>query len=162
MGWVAMIFSSGAFGCLALKTKHERHFPMCSFAWAAMWGQKNLSCIRSSMRSRPRWPTSSWHPLRATSLCTVGRTNCKRVSFDSLACLYKTPLCITKLCCSLLYWLNSGGSVFLDQSFSSVPYLSLCIIWPKTGSASCAHHQSSKIIWATCWRSWIAPTTCRS
>ena len=28
------------FGCLALKAKHGWHFPMCSFTWTAMWGQR--------------------------------------------------------------------------------------------------------------------------
>ena len=67
-GWVATMFLREAFGCLALKARQGWHFPMCSFTWTAMWGQKNLSRMRSSMRSRPKWPTSSWHPLRATSL----------------------------------------------------------------------------------------------
>ena len=61
-----------------------------------MQGQKNLSHMRSSMCSRPKWPTSLWHPLRATSLCAVGRTSCRRVPFDSLglAHLYKTPFVV--------------------------------------------------------------------
>ena len=131
---------------------------MCSFSWTAIWGQKNLSCMRSSMCSRPKWPTSSWHPLRATSLCAVGKTNCKRVSFDSLglAHQYKTPFWSTRLFCSILYWLNLGESVFLDQSCWSVPSLSLFTIIPKTGSTSWAWCQSSRVIWATCWLSWIA------
>ena len=131
-GWVATIFSRGASGCLALKAKHGQHFPMCSFAWTAMRGQKNLSHMRSSICSRSKWPTSSWHPLRATSLWAVGKTNCKRVSSNSLglAHLYKIPFCITKLFCSLLYWFNLGESVFLHQSCSSVPSLSLFIIIP--------------------------------
>ena len=114
---------------------------------------------------RPKWPTSLWHPLRATdSLCAVGRTSCRRVPSVSLglAHLYKTPFCSTRLFCSLLYWLNSGESVFFDQSCSSIPSLSLFIIIPKTGSASCAWHQSSRVIWATCWLSWIAPMICKS
>ena len=90
------MFSRGTSGCLALKVKHGWHFPMCSFTWGAIRDQKNLSCIRSSMWSRPKCPTLSWHPLRATSLCAVGRTNCRRVPSDSLglAHLYKTPFVV--------------------------------------------------------------------
>ena len=45
------------------------HFSMCSLTCIAMQGQKKQSCIRSSIHSRPKWPTSSWHPLRVVSLC---------------------------------------------------------------------------------------------
>ena len=128
------MFSRGAFGCLALKAKHRQHFPMCSFACTAIQGQKNLS----SMHSRSKWPTLSWYPLRATSLCAAGRTNWRRIPSDSLglAHWYRIPFFNTRLFCSLLYWLNSGESVILDQSCSSVPSPSLTIIILKTGSAS--------------------------
>ena len=118
-------FWEALLACLSLKAKHGQHFPMCSFACAAIQGQKNLSSMRSSMHSRPKWPTSSWHPLRATSLYAAGRINCRRVPSDSLglACLYKTPFFNTRLFCSLLYWPNLGESVFLDQSCSSIPLL---------------------------------------
>ena len=70
-----MISSWGALGCLALKARHGQHFPMCSFTWAAKGGQKNWLYMRSSMHSRPRWPTWSWHPFRATSVCAAGNTS---------------------------------------------------------------------------------------
>ena len=49
------MFWRGAFCCLALKARYGWHFLKCSFACAAMQGQKNLSCMRSNMHSRPRW-----------------------------------------------------------------------------------------------------------
>ena len=78
------MFSRGALGCLALKVRHGQYFSICSFTWAAMHSKKNQSHMRSSMCSRPRWPTSSWHPFRATSLCTAVKTSWKRVSSDFL------------------------------------------------------------------------------
>ena len=118
-----------------LKAKHGQHFPMCSFAWAAIQGQKNLSHMRSSMHSRPKWPTSSCHPLRATSFYAVRRTNCRRVPSDSLglAHLYKTPFFNTRLFCSLLYWPNLGESAFLEWSCSSIPLLVSLLLYLRQG-----------------------------
>ena len=100
----------GGFGCLALKARHRWHFLRCSFTWAAMQGQKNLSCMRLSMHPRPKWPTSSWHPLRATSFCVAAKTNWRRVSSDSLgwAHLYRTPFLSSKLLHSCQYLLTLG------------------------------------------------------
>ena len=153
-----------ALGCLALKARHGQHFPMCPFSWAAMWDQKNLSCTRSSMCSRPKWPTTSWHPLRATSLCAAGRTNWRRVSSDSLglACLYRIPCLSNGWLCSCLYWLTLGGYVALDWPFPSIPSCSLVMTRLRTGSASWAWCQYSKVIQATCWLSWTASSMCRS
>ena len=109
-----MIFSRGASGCLALKVRHGWHFQICSFIWAAMQGQKNWSCMRSSMHSRPRWQTSLWHPFRVTSLCTAGKTSWKRISFDSLglAFQYRTSFCKRRWFCSSKNWLHSGVCLF--------------------------------------------------
>ena len=152
------MFLRGGFGCLALKARQRWHFPRCSFTWAAVWGQKNLLCMRSSMHSRPKWPTSSWHPLRATSLCTAGKINWKRVSSDSLgwAHLYRTPFLSSKWLCSHWYWLNLGESVVLDWPFPSIPSLTLAITRLRTGSTSWAWCQSSWVIQVTCLLSWIA------
>ena len=107
-------FQGELLGCLALKGRHGWHFLMWSFAWAAMQDQRNLSCMRSSMHSRSKWPASSWHPLRATSLCAAGKTNWRRVSSDSLglAHLYRTPFFSSKWLCSHLYWLIWGGLLY--------------------------------------------------
>ena len=109
---------------------------MCSFAWAAMWGQKNLSYMRSSMCSRFKWPTSLWHPLRATSFCTAGRTNWRRVSSDSLglAHLYRIPCLSNRWLHSHLYWLISDGSVALDWPFPSILSCSLAMTRFRTWS----------------------------
>ena len=114
----------GGLGCLVLKARHGQHFPMCSVAWAAMWGQKNLSCMRSSMHSRIKWPTSSWYPLRATSLCAAGRTNWRRVSSDSLdlACLYRIPcLSIDGYAPTCTDWLWVGLSPWTGLSLAFHP-----------------------------------------
>ena len=106
----------GALGCLALKVRCGWHFPICSFAWAAMWSQKNHSHMRSSMHFRPRWSTSLWHPFRATCWCAASKTSWKRVSSDSLglACLYRTPCLSRRWFHSYRNWLTLHGSVCLD------------------------------------------------
>ena len=142
------MFSRGVLGCLALKVRHGWHFLMCSFAWAAMWGQTNWSCMRSSMCFRPRCSTSSWHPFRVTSLCTAWKTGWKRVSSDSLglALPYRAPFCSRRWFCSYKNWLNSGGSVCLDCCYPRVPSYSLEIIKLRIGSACWAWCLSSKVI----------------
>ena len=121
------MFLRGAFGCLALKVRQGQHFLMYSFAWAALQGQRNLSHMRPSMCSRPKWPTSSWHPLRATSLSAAGKTNWRRVSPDSLglACLYRTSFLSSKWLCSCLSWLISGGVHCIGLGLSLVFHLSV-------------------------------------
>ena len=164
-GCVARTFSRGALGCLPMKARHGWHFQIWSFTWAAMWGQKNWSCMRSSMGSRPRWPTSSWHSFRATSLCVVGKTNWKRVSSDSkgLAHLYRMPCLSKRWFCSHRNWLNSGGSINLDSHYPSVPQShSLEMTRLRVGSSCWAWCQSSKVIQVTCCLSWTASRTCRS
>ena len=142
------MFLREALGCLALKARHGQHFPMCSFAWAAMQGQKNLLCIRSSMHSRPKWSTSSWHPWRVTSLCAAGRTNWKRASSDSLglAHLYRTPCLSNRWLHSHLSWLILGEFVALDWPFPSIPAHSLAMTRLRTGSTSWALCQFSEVI----------------
>ena len=139
-GCVAMMFLRGAFCCLALKARHGWHFATCPFTCAAMWGQKNLSCMTSNMCSRPRWPTSSWHPLRATSLYAVGKTSWRRVSSNSLglACLYGIPFIRTRWFHSHPNWMTLGASVALDWLFPSIPSLSLEITRLRMGSPSWA------------------------
>ena len=158
------MFLMGAFGCLALKARHRQHFLTCSFACAAMQGQKNLSCMRSNMHSRPRWPTSSWHPLRATSLYAVGKTSWRRVSSNSLgqACLYRIPLLRTRWFHSCPNWLTLEGSVALDWAFPSIPSLSLVITRLRTGSTSWAWLQSLRVMLATWLLSWSTSRMCRS
>ena len=157
-GCVAMMFFREAFGCLALKARHGQHFPMCSFACAAMQGQKNLPCMRSSMCSRPKWPTLSWHPLRGTSPCVAGKTNWRRVSSNSLglACLYKRPFLSTRWVHSCLYWLTSGESVALDWPFPSIPSLSLLIIRLR----SCPLLGLDTSPQGSCWQSAYCPGIC--
>ena len=149
------MFSRGALGCLALKVKHGQHFSMCSFTCAAMWGQKNQSHMRSSMYSKPRWPTSSWHPFRVTSLCTAGKTSWKRVSYDSLglALLYRTPFCSRRWLHSHKSRLNSGGPICSYCHYSSVQCDSLEMTKLRVASTCWAQCQSSMVIQVTCWYS---------
>ena len=158
-----MIFSRGALDCLALKARHGQHFPICSFTWAAMWGQKNWSCMRSSMHSRSRWPTSSWHPFRATFLCVAGKTNWKIVSSDplGLAFLYRMPCLSKRWFHSHMNWLNLFGSINLDCYCPRVPSHSLEMTRLKVGSTCWAWCQSTKVIQVTCWLSWTTSRTCR-
>ena len=158
-----MIFLRGALGCLALKARHRWNFPICSFAWAALWGQKNWSHMRSSMHSRPRWPTLSWHPFRATSLCVAGKTNWKRVSSDSqgLAHLYRMPYLSKGWFHSYRNRLNLSGSVNLDCHHPRFPSCSLEMTRPSIGSACQTWCQFSKVIQATCWLSLTASRMCR-
>ena len=116
------------------------------------------------MLSRPRWPTSSWHPFRATSLCVAGKTNWKRVSSDSLglAYLYRMPHLSKRWFHSSRNRLNSGGSVNLDCHHPRVPSCSLEMTRLRVGSACWAWCQSSKVIQVTCWLSWTTSRTCRS
>ena len=163
MGCVATMFSRGALGCLALKVRHGQHLPICSFAWATMQGQKNWSHMRSSMCSRPRWPTSSWHPFRVTSLCAPGKTSWKRVSSDSLglALLYRTPFHSRRWFHSHKNWLNLGGSVCLDCCHPRVLSYTLEITKLSVGSACWAWCESTKVIQVTCWLSFTEPRMCR-
>ena len=125
-------------------------------------GQRNWSHMRSSMHSRLRWPTWSWHPFRATSLCVAGNTNWKRVSSDSLglAHLYRMPYLSTSWFCSHRNRLNLGGLVDLDCHCSRVPSCGLEMTRPSIGSTCWAWCQSSKVIHVTCWLSWTASRTC--
>ena len=159
-----MIFSRGALGCLALKVRHGWHFPTCSFAWTAMQGQKNWSHMSSSMCSRPRWPTLSWHLFRATSLCAAGKTSWKRVSSDSLCLthLYRITCLSRRWFHSHRNWLNSGRSIHLDCHCPRVPSCNLEMTKLRVGSACWAWCQSFKVIQVICWLSWIASKMCRS
>ena len=124
--------------------------------------KKNMPCMRSNMHSRPRWPTLSWHPLRATSPYAVGKTNWRRVSSNSLgvACLYRIPLLRTRWFCSHPNWLTFGGSVALDWPFPSIPSRSLVMTRLGIGSTSWAWHQSLRAMVATCLLSWSTSRTC--
>ena len=155
----------GSFGLPGFKGKVQVALPNVPFfPWAAMQGQKNLSHMRPNMCSRPKCPTSLWHPWRATSLCAAGRTNWKRASSDSLgpAYLYRTPCLSSRWLCSHLYWLTLGGSVALDWPFPSIPSCSLVMTKLRTASTSWALCQFCKVIQVTCWLSWTASRTCRS
>ena len=162
-GCVAMIFSRGTLCCLALKVSHGWHFPICCFTWEAMWGQKNWSCMRSSMCSRPIWPTSSWHPFRVTSLCAAGKTSWKRVSSDFLGLdfLYRIPCLHKRWFHSYRNWLTLGGSICLDCCLPKVPCHSLEMTKLRVGSTCWAWHQSSKVIQMTCWLSWTVSRMCK-
>ena len=119
--------------------------------------------MRSSIHSRPRWPTSSWHPFRATSLCIAGKTSWKRVSSDSLGLvlLYKTPVFNWRWLPSHMNWLHSGGSVCFDYYHPRV--LSHCLVMTKlrVGSICWAWCQSSMVMQVTCWLSCTESRTCR-
>ena len=128
-----------------------------------MQDQKNQSPVRSSMCSRLRWPTSLWHPFRTAFLCVSGKTNWKRVSYDSLglACLHRIPGLSERWFCSHRNWLHLGESVCLDCHCPRVLSHSLEMTKLRVGSTYLAWQVSSKIIQAICWLSWTASRTCR-
>ena len=114
--------------------------------------------------SRPRWPTPSWHPFRATSLCTAGKTSWKRVSSDSLdlAHLCRIPCLSKRWFHSHRNWIDLGGSICLDCHCSRVPSCSLEMTKLRVGSTCWAWCQSSNVIQVTCCLSWTASRMCRS
>ena len=123
------MLASGALGCFALNVKQGWHLSMCSLALTVMQGQKKWSHVRSSICSRPKWPTSSWHPLRAVSLCTAGRTSWNRVSWDSLGrvFLYRMPHLSLRWLCSQRSCQSSGRYVGLSWHWPRVPSCSIII-----------------------------------
>ena len=146
------MFSSGVLGYFALKVRPGWHLSMCFLACTAMQGQKKWSGIRSSMHTRPKWPTSSWHPPRAVSLCAASRTSWNRASCVSLGRVF-----LQRMTCLRLRWLcsernchSTGGSVGLRWHWPRVPSCSLIITRLKTRSASWAWYQSSRVMQVTC------------
>ena len=129
-----------------------------------MHGQKNWSWMRSSMHSRPRSPTSSWHPFRVTSLCAAGKTSQKRVSPGSLhlALQYRTCFHSGWWFHSHMNWLNSGGSVSLGCCHSRVPSCSQEMTKLRVVSTCWAWCQSSKVMQVICWLSCTKSRMCRS
>ena len=128
------MLSSGALVCFALKVRHGWHLSICSLACTAMWCQKKQSCIRSSICSRPKWPTSSWHPFREVSLCTAGKSSWNRAPSDSLGrvFLYRMPCLSLRWLCSHRYCHSLGGSVCLSWHWLRVPSCSLTMTRLKT------------------------------
>ena len=128
------------------------HFLTCSLSSAAMQGQKIWLHIRSSIFSRPKWPTSLWHPFRAVSQCMAYRTNCTRASWDSLGrvFLYRMP-------CLRLSWLHSwpnfqtmGRSIGVRGHWPRVPSCIFVITRPRTESACWAWCHPSVVMQANC------------
>ena len=112
----------------------------------------------------PDDPTSSWHPLRATSLYAVGKTNWRRVSSNSLglACLCRIPLLRTRWFYSHPNWLTSGASVALDWLFPSIPSLSLVITRLRMGLLLGLDASPARVMLATWLLSWSMCRMCRS
>ena len=145
------MFSSSVLGCLALQVRHGWHMSTYSLTCAAMQGQEKQSHIGPSIHSRPKWPTSSWHPLRAVSLCAASRTSWNRASWDSLGSIF-----LYRMLHLRLRWLHfqrncqsSGGAVSLSWCWPRVPSCSLIITRPKTRSACRAWYQSSMVMQVT-------------
>ena len=142
------MFSSDALGYFALEVRHGWHLSTCSLTCAAMHGQKKWLCIRSSICSRPKWPTSSWHPLRAVFRCVAGRTSWSRASWDSLGrnFLYRMLSLSLRWLHSLQNCWSSEGSVILSRHWPRVPSHSLAITRSKTRSDCWACCQSSMVM----------------
>ena len=127
------MFSSGALSCLALKVRHGQYLATCSLTCTAMQGQRKWLHIRSSMHSRPKWPTSSWHPFRVVCLCAASKTRCNRTL--GRVFLYRMPHLSLRWLHSQMYCQSSRGSVCLSWHWPRVLSCNLAITRLKTGSA---------------------------
>ena len=131
---------------------HGWHFLTCSLTCTAIQGQKKWLHIRSSMLFRPRWLTSSLHPLKGSFLMHGQQDQLK---FGLLGFLWPdlsiqdTHLSLRWLHSQRNYW-SLGGLVSLSRHWPRVLSCILVITRPRTGSTHWAWCQLSKVMQVTC------------
>ena len=118
--------------------------------------------MRSNIYSKPKWPTSSWHPLRVVSVHNWQNQLRKGLQILWVWLSYTRYLSVIgDDFTPHKNWLSLGGLVCFNCHGPRVPSHSIAIKRLRVGFACWAWCQSLMDMQGTCWLSWKESRTCR-